>query len=111
LLVKSGSRWSDVDYNNLDVRVTQRRFIEHGSIPSDGVQVGFTWQYANVRGGPDRRFKNNRRLPVMLYSEVVLTTPHGLNWSLSLSRHDVAIWCQQILRNRPQSPPVISIKC
>lgn len=108
MLVKSGSRWSDVYYNDLNVTVSQHRFIEDGSVPRDGVQVGETWQYANVRGGPDRRFKDNRRLPVMLYTEVVLSSPHGLGWSLSLSRHEVAKWWQQILRARPQTPLLTS---
>jgi len=105
LLVKSGNRWSDVDYNHLDVKVTQGRFIEDsmGAAPRDGTKVAETWQYANVKGGPDRRFKNNRRLPVMLYSEVALTSPSGLGWELRLSRHDVATWWQQALRTRPST--------
>lgn len=108
LLVKSGTRWSDVDYQDLTVSVSHRQFIENGSVPSDGAQIGETWQYANVRGGPDRRFKNNRRLPVMLYSEVVFSSSNGLSWSLNLSRHEVAAWWQQIIRARPQTPLLTS---
>ncbi|MER5391556.1 hypothetical protein [Saccharopolyspora sp. NPDC002686] len=108
LLVKSGGRWSDVDYNHLKVSVAQSRFIEDGVVPRDGVQVDETWQYANVRGGPDRRFKNNRRLPVMLYSEVMLSSPQGLVWVVKLSRHDAATWWQQILRSRPRTPLLTS---
>lgn len=104
LLVKSGGRWSDVDYNHLKVTVAQSRFIEDGFVPRDGVQIDETWQYANVRGGPDRRFKNNRRLPVMLYSEVTLSSPQGLGWVVKLSRHEAATWWQQILRSRPRTP-------
>lgn len=108
VLVKTGSRWSDVDYNHLEVRVSQSRFIESRGVPRDGVKVGETWQYTNVKGGPDRRFKNNRRLPVMLYSDVALTSPHGLGWDLSLSQHEVATWWKQVLRSRPQTPLLTS---
>ncbi len=104
VLVKTGNRWSDVDYSHLNVRVSQSRFIESGAVPRDGKKVGETWQYANVMGGPDRRFKNNRRLPVMLYSDFSLTSPQGLGWDLSLSRHEVAMWWERVLRTRPKTP-------
>jgi hypothetical protein len=54
-------------------------------VPPDAVQVDTTWQYVNKRGGPDRRFKNNRRLPVMRYGEVDLATGGGfaVRWSFS----------------------------
>lgn len=110
LLVKSGGRWSDVDYNHLDVTVRRIRFVEEGSIPRDGVRLGETWQYANVKGGPDRRFKNNRRLPVMSYSEVTLSSSGGLGWSLQLSRHEAATWWQRTLRARPRTPLLTSAR-
>jgi hypothetical protein len=35
------------------------RFIEDGPVPDT------TWRFVNKNGTPDRRFDNNRRLPVM----------------------------------------------
>jgi DNA polymerase-3 subunit epsilon len=104
--VKSGLHWSDVLYDQLHVAVSQSKFIESSpaSAPRDGTKVGERWQYANVKGGPDKRFKNNRRLPVMLYSHIELASAHGLNWNLQLSRHDPAKWWQQILGERPNTP-------
>jgi hypothetical protein len=103
VLVKSGLRWSDVDYSHLTVKDSQSRFIEHKTPPRDGVKVDERWQYANVKGGPDKRFKNNRRLPVMLYDEVSLTSDTGLSWIIQLSRHDPAKWWEAILQARPVS--------
>ena len=60
-----------------------------------------TWQYVNKNGGPDRRFNNNRQLPIMLYGEVELTTPTGLRWMLQLSRPDVASVMAAALRAHP----------
>lgn len=108
VLVKNGNRWSDVDYSHLNVHVSQSRFIEGGAVPRDGIKVGETWQYANVKGGPDRRFKNNRRLSVMLYSDVSLTSPEGLGWDLSLSRHEAATWWERVLTSRPKTPLLTS---
>ena len=31
------------------------------------IEEDYTWQYANKSGGPDRRFNNNRQLPICLY--------------------------------------------
>jgi hypothetical protein len=82
ILVRSGRKWSELDYGELHVAYQQQRFIEDGGVPRDSQQVGTTWQYVNKKGGPDRRFKNNRQLPIMLYGEVELTTPYRL-WMVS----------------------------
>lgn len=104
ILMKSGTRWSDVEYSHLSVRIEQSQFIETKTPPRDGLKVGETWQYANVRGGPDKRYKNNRRLPVMLYDKVYLTSDTGLSWIIQLSRHEPAIWWEMMLRARPVTP-------
>lgn len=104
ILIKTGSRWSDVEYSHLTTRVSQSRFIESKTPPRDGLKVDETWQYTNVKGGPDRRFKNNRRLPVMLYDEVHLTSDTGLNWIIQLSQHAPAKWWETTLHARPAIP-------
>lgn len=86
LLVMSGKRFSDVDYSDLGVAAAPLRFTESGRVPRDSQQIDTTWQYVNVRGGPDRRFKNNRRFPVLLYGELDLASPSGLQWQLQGSR-------------------------
>ncbi|MGW2217782.1 hypothetical protein ACWCSD_22560 [Nonomuraea sp. NPDC001684] len=61
------------------------RFIEAGPVPRDGTVVDSTWRYVNVNGGPDRRFNNNARLPVLLYGRLLLRSHSGLNlvWDAS----------------------------
>jgi hypothetical protein len=86
VLVRSGKRYSDVDYAQLRVRTGVTRFIERsGGVPADAQRVGQTWQYVNVKGGPDRRYKNNPVLPIVLYGEADLTSTHGLQWELQAS--------------------------
>ncbi len=40
----------------------------------------------NKKGGPDRRFANNRELPIALYEEITLRSRTGLNEKLQVSR-------------------------
>ena len=59
-------------------------------MPSDSVQVDTTWQYVNVKGGPDRRYKNNRKLPVMEYAELTVRG-NGLQHVFLLSNVQAAM--------------------
>jgi hypothetical protein len=85
ILVRDRKTYADLSYGEVSVVRGATRFIEDGAVPPDAVQVDTTWQYVNKRGGPDRRFKNNRRLPVMRYGEVDLSTARGfaVHWSFS----------------------------
>ncbi|NMH91855.1 DUF4236 domain-containing protein [Pseudonocardia bannensis] len=89
-LVRDGSRYADVSYDELRAAAGPDRFIETGTVPSDATVVDTTWEYVNKKGGPDKRFKNNRRLPVVLYGEVTLSTRTGMSTVLSFSRYDAA---------------------
>jgi hypothetical protein len=104
LLVKDAKRFSDVPYAELDVEAAPMRFTESDRVPQDSQQVGTTWQYVNVRGGPDRRFKDNRRFPVMLYGEFSVASASGLRWLLQCSQPSSAERLREVL----QSPPPLS---
>jgi hypothetical protein len=54
-----------------------------------------------VKGGPDRRYKNNRQLPVMLYGEIEFATPSGLHWQMQCSRPDAAKVVADTIRRAP----------
>ena len=75
-----------VGYQELRIDVGATRFIESDSVPRDAVVVDRTWKYVNKSGGPDRRFKDNKELPVCRYEEITLSSQTGLNEVLQLSR-------------------------
>ncbi len=75
-----------VGYQGLRVNVEATRFVEDGSVPKDAKVVDRTWKYVNKSGGPDRRFKGNKQLPVCLYESISLSSRTGLNELLQLSR-------------------------
>ena len=78
-----------VSYRELQLQVNAKRFIESASLPRDATVVDRTWQFVNKKGGPDRRFKNNRELPVCLYDELKLSSTTGLNEVVQISRNGV----------------------
>jgi hypothetical protein len=108
LLVKDAKRFSDVAYADLEIRAGSLRFTESGRVPGDSQQVDTTWQYVNVGGGPDRRFKNNRQYPVMLYGELVLLSTTGLHWELQCSQPQSAERLNASVRAAPSGLTEIS---
>lgn len=89
VLVQHGSRVGAVNYADLNLRWQDSRFIETESVPSDASIVGHTWQHPNKSGGPDRRFKDNRQIPICLYETMHLTSATGLNELVEFSRTGV----------------------
>jgi hypothetical protein len=85
ILVFQGSTVGAVGYDQLKLEIDVTRFIENGGVPGDAPMVGSTWQYVNKAGGPDRRFNNNRQLPILQYGEVHFTSPTGLNEVVQVS--------------------------
>jgi hypothetical protein len=75
-----------VSYDALQTDVAVSRFVEEDGVPSDARIVDHTWQHPNKNGGPDKRFKNNRQLPVCAYENVMLSSSSGLNELFQLSR-------------------------
>lgn len=74
-----------IDYSDFRISVSSVRFVESDPVPKDAQVVGQTWQYVNKNGTPDRRFKNNRQIPICLYGQVFLRSSSGLNVELQIS--------------------------
>lgn len=69
ILVYDSKGVAYVDYQNLKISYDTTRFADEYP-PSDANIIYNTWQYANKDGGPDRRFKNNKEIPVCKYGEL-----------------------------------------
>lgn len=82
--------FASIEYKDLRLEAGSTRFIEESVQTSDSRQVGSTWRYVRKDGGPDRRFNNNRQLPIMLYGVVTASTSGGLNLILHTSNVDAA---------------------
>lgn len=86
ILAFQGNSVGAVAYDSLSAAENRTRFIEHESVPGDAQVIDHTWQYVNRDGGPDRRFKNNRQLPICAYTQLNLSTQSGLDIRLLGSR-------------------------
>lgn len=90
VMVTHGSRCGAVGYAELELRWQDSNFIEDGQVPADALVVGHTWKHPNKNGGPDRRFRDNRQIPICRYEVLHLKSGSGLNELLEFSRSGVS---------------------
>ena len=86
VLIVEGSRAGALAYDQLQIYWNTTVFIETDGVPSDSVVVGYTWRFVNKKGGPDRRFNNNRQIPQVQYQQMGLQGGGGLQKVLHLSK-------------------------
>lgn len=90
ILYWQSGTFASITYEDIAFESTSTHFIEDEPIPSDSRQIGSTWRYVRKDGGPDRRFNNNRQLPVLLYGVIIVTSSKGLNVVLNTSNSEAA---------------------
>ncbi|NOJ44780.1 hypothetical protein HCN50_00670 [Bradyrhizobium sp. WSM 1744] len=86
ILVTAGKTVAAFGYGDVEFTVRGARFIEEETPPADATVVDQTWRYVNRKGGPDRRFNNNRQLPICLYGEIDFRSVSGVNKRIQCSR-------------------------
>ena len=90
ILVIAGAKVAAFRYNDVEIVSRPTRFVEDSAAPSDTQVVGETWRFLNRNGGPDRRFNNNRKLPICLYGEIDFKSASGLSERIQCSRVDAS---------------------
>jgi len=86
ILVWNSNGVGAVSFEQLEVNFGEQRFIESDYVPSGTRVVDKTWKYVNKKGGPDKRFNNNRELPIVLYEAILLSSKTGLKELFQASR-------------------------
>lgn len=89
LFIIQGSKVGALNYSDVVSTVYATRFIESEGVPKDSQIVGRTWEYVNKSNGPDKRFKNNRELPICLYGKLELNSSSGLNTVIMFSNPNI----------------------
>jgi hypothetical protein len=79
LFIMQGSKIGALNYSDISASIHTTRFVESEAVPKDAQVVGETWKYVNKTGGPDKRFSDNKKLPICLYGKLELTSASGLN--------------------------------
>jgi hypothetical protein len=98
LIYGKGGAVGAVAYSNLHAEPSVTRFVEDGAIPRDAKVVDRTWRFVNKKGGPDRRFKSNRELPICAYGELALTSESGVSELLMTSQQGLEVQFATALR-------------
>ena len=89
LFVIQGTKIGALNYSDVTTAVEGYRFIEEEEVPRDASIVGHTWKYVNKQGGPDKRFNDNRQLPICLYGKMIVKSVSGLNTAIVFSNIDI----------------------
>jgi hypothetical protein len=89
VLVFQQGQYQSVPYKALSVAYSPTRFVEPAP-PKDAEIIGYTWQYVNKNGGPDRRFSNNRQIPLALYGLIRITLASGVGLQVQVSNRTLA---------------------
>lgn len=98
ILVREGNTYGSVSYNDLRLATRPSRFIVEETVPKDCEIVGQTWKHPNKNGGPDRRFANNRQLPICLFEELGMISSSGLKALIMASARDAVVATEASLR-------------
>ena len=66
--------YSAIPYDEVQALFQDLEYVEQEILPNDATVIGKTWKYVRRDGGPDRRFKNNRQLPIVRYGLVAFSS-------------------------------------
>jgi hypothetical protein len=89
-VVRKDDEFALISTVDIDSQFNLLHFDERESVPSDSRVVGETWQYANAKGGPDRRYRNNQCFPIALYAELRFRSKTGLDESFLFSNAEAS---------------------
>lgn len=79
ILCRSSFSLGILELKQLRIGFAKTRFVESAICPHDSIQVSQVWERSNKDGSPDRRYSDNRQLPVMEYGELTFCSSLGLN--------------------------------
>lgn len=92
-----------LEYVNLDLEHGRCTFIEEEGVAGDAQVIGQTWRFVRRDGGPDRRFNNNRQLPICSYQQTVFITAGSASRTIVQTRPaDGRAFRERLLRMRDQ---------
>ena len=97
MVVINGRKVGAFDLSDMDIVVSDKQFIENVA-PKDAQILSYSWQYVNKNGTPDKRFNNNRQLPVCRYGTISFKTQQGFNTLIYCSNVERTVEFSQTLK-------------
>ncbi|MBA4042066.1 MAG: hypothetical protein C0474_09790 [Sphingobium sp.] len=108
-LVDDGQKVGAIGYSALQIAWQDSNFIEEGTVPRDAQVIRHTWKHPNKSGGPDKRFRDNRQIPVCRYEAMHLSSATGLNELVEFSKTGVAGPFASALRSLPKNTALTEV--
>jgi len=90
MMPRADGAFALIDLRELQSEFHTVQFIEDEAVPADANVVGQTWAKVNKDGSPDRRFRDNYRIPICLYGRLLFTTPGGVEEEYQFSNAEAA---------------------
>lgn len=90
IIIKKGKHIVACSYDNLNMCTGTTNFIETDPVPKDTTIVRYTWQYVNKNGSADKRYANNRQLPVCQYGRIMLQAGDQIGVEIHVSNATIA---------------------
>ena len=90
VMYESPSRLGILDIAELDVACKAERSVATGTTPSDSRRVGEVWEKSNKDGSRDKRFTDNRLLPLVEYGIITFQSGSGIHEKVMFSNADAA---------------------
>lgn len=85
LFIFQGNEIGALSKEDVSMKLSFPTCVCHNEVPEDAEIIDYEWEYVNKNGGPDKRFKNNRQLPVCKYGLLEITSSTGLNTKVMFS--------------------------
>jgi uncharacterized tellurite resistance protein B-like protein len=86
ILLKHAGEYHESSYSSINTRSDVSKFREEESIAQDTEVIGETWVYVNKNGKPDKRFKDNKKIPICRYEKIFLRV-NGFKGQIMISKH------------------------
>lgn len=74
-----------IDLREMRVEFRSTNFIEEEAVPADAEVVEHTWAKVNLDGSPDRRFRDNRQIPIVRYGRLDFVSGSGIAEAVMVS--------------------------
>ncbi|MBO4859574.1 MAG: hypothetical protein J5527_13760 [Treponema sp.] len=79
ILVVNKIKAGAINQEQVTLKIYEDAFIEHEIKPKDAEFIKYQWEHPNKDGDPDKRFQNNRQLPIYKYAFIEINSPEGIN--------------------------------
>lgn len=77
-------------FNLKDIKISflTTQYIEEENVPNDTKVIDHTWRMANKDGTMDKRYTDNKEIPVVTYGQIILKTQFGLKGCFMFSNNE-----------------------